>query len=209
MTRLRDGEFERPRSGRSNDKAHPPIHPTGYNMNGMGPDEKRVYEFIVRRFLACCWKNAVGHETNVQVKMDTEYFDAKGLVILERNFLEVYPYDKWNGNEIPDFVEGDEFIPNTLKFESGHTSAPQLLTETDLISMMEKNEIGTDATIADHIQTVIDRHYIFKENQYFKPLTLGIALILGYDQIGFESSLSKPFLRRQVNIYMYHDYELC
>ncbi|KAI8646254.1 DNA topoisomerase [Parasitella parasitica] len=196
---LRDGEFERPRNGKNNDKAHPPIHPTKYMKTSISFDEKRVYEFIVRRFLGCCWKNAVGHETIVEVNMDTEYFDAKGLVILERNYLEVYTYDRWTGNQIPDFVEGDEFIPDTLKVESGHTTAPQLLTEPDLISMMEKNEIGTDATIADHIQKIIDRKYVYKENQYFKPLTLGIALILGYDQIGFETSLSKPFLRRKVS----------
>lgn len=198
MHSLRDGEFERPRNGRGNDRAHPPIHPTKYSLAGLNADEKRVYEFIVRRFLGCCWKNALGHETNVEVQMDTEYFDAKGLVILQRNYLEVYTYDRWNGNEIPEFVQGDEFIPDTLRFESGRTTAPQLLTEPDLISLMEKNEIGTDATIAEHIQKIIDRGYVFKENQYFRPLTLGIALVLGYDQIDFETSLSKPFLRRQV-----------
>ncbi|KAI8047444.1 DNA topoisomerase [Gilbertella persicaria] len=193
---IRDGEFQRPRNGKNNDKAHPPIHPTGYDQRLSG-DAKRLYEFIVRRFLASCWKNAIGHETTVEVKMDTEYFDTKGLVILERNYLEVYPYDKWSGNEIPEFQEGHEFVPDTLEMMSGQTSPPRLLTETDLISMMEKNEIGTDATIAEHIQKILDREYVYKENQYFKPLTLGIALIKGYDQIGFESSLSKPFLRRQ------------
>lgn len=63
---------------------------------------------------------------------------------------------------------------------------------------MEKNEIGTDATIADHIKKIQDRMYAYKENEYFHPTTLGIALILGYDEIGFETSLSKPFLRREV-----------
>jgi DNA topoisomerase-3 len=82
----------------------------------------------------------------------------------------------------------------------GQTTPPQLLKEPDLIGMMEKNEIGTDATIAEHIQKILDRHYVYKENQYFKPLTLGIALIKGYDQIGLETSLSKPFLRRQVKL---------
>jgi DNA topoisomerase-3 len=132
--------------------------------------------------------------------MDTEHFDAKGLVILEKNYLEVYTYDRWNGNEIPEFQEGDVFIPDALEMQAGHTTAPRLLTEPDLIGMMEKNEIGTDATIADHIQKILDRQYVCKEDQYFKPLTLGIALTLGYDQIGLESSLSKPFLRRQASI---------
>jgi DNA topoisomerase-3 len=195
--RLRDGEFERPRNGKHNDKAHPPIHPTAFDGSLTG-GRKKVYEFIVRRFLGSCWKNATGQETTVEVKMGTEYFDAKGLVIRERNYLEVYIYDKWTGNEIPEFRVNTSFVPDTLLMESGQTTPPKYLTESDLISLMEKNEIGTDATIAEHIQKVMDRDYMYKDGQYIKPLTLGIALILGYDQIGLDSSLSKPFLRKQM-----------
>lgn len=197
LNRLRDGEFERPRNGRNNDKAHPPIHPTGYDPSLSG-DKKRVYELIVRRFLGSCWKNAIGQETTVEVKMGTEYFDTKGLVILERNYLEVYTYDKWTGNEIPEYRIGSTFIPESLLMEQGHTAPPKYLTESDLIALMEKNEIGTDATIAEHIQKIQDREYVYKDGQYFKPLTLGVALILGYEQIGLEASLSRPFLRRQM-----------
>ncbi|ORE01535.1 DNA topoisomerase [Rhizopus microsporus var. microsporus] len=194
---LRDGEFEKPRNGKNNDKAHPPIHPTAYDGTLSG-EKLKVYEFIARRFLGSCWKNAIGFETSVEVKMDDEYFDAKGLVILERNYLEVYIYDKWTGNVIPEFQEGHEFIPDALEMKSGMTSPPKLLTETDLIGLMEKNEIGTDATIAEHIQKILDREYVYKDGQYFKPLTLGIALVLGYNEIGLETSLNKPYLRREV-----------
>lgn len=130
--------------------------------------------------------------------MGGEFFDAKGLVILERNYLEVYTYDTWKGNEVPEFHAGDVFTPAQLNLEQGTTTAPKFLTESDLITLMEKNEIGTDATIAEHIQKILDRKYVFKETQYFKPLTLGIALITGYNQIELEHSLSKPELRRQM-----------
>jgi DNA topoisomerase-3 len=131
--------------------------------------------------------------------MGGELFDAKGLVVLERNYLEVYTYDKWNGHYIPEFHEGDVFVPTEINMVEGTTTAPNLLTEPDLIGLMEKNEIGTDATIAEHIQKIIDREYVFKRGRHFRPSTLGIALVMGYDDIGFESSLSQPFLRRQVN----------
>ncbi|KAG1448831.1 hypothetical protein G6F56_008832 [Rhizopus delemar] len=196
-TIIRDGEFERPRNGKNNDKAHPPIHPTAYDGNLSG-EKYKVYEFIARRFLGSCWQNAIGYETTVEAKMSIEYFDVKGLVILERKYLEVYIYDKWSGNEIPEFEEGHEFIPSTLEMKEGLTSPPKLLTETDLIGLMEKNEIGTDATIAEHIQKVLDREYVYKDGQYFKPLTLGTALVLGYNEIGLESSLNKPYLRREM-----------
>jgi DNA topoisomerase-3 len=61
---------------------------------------------------------------------------------------------------------------------------------------------GTDATIAQHIQTIIDRQYVIARQEgstkYLVPSTLGIGLIDGYNRIGFDKSLSKPLLRREV-----------
>ena len=64
--------------------------------------------------------------------------------------------------------------------------------------------LGTDATIADHIKKILDREYAVKMpdgggEAVFKPSTLGIALVEGYDRIGFEMSLSKPLLRAEVS----------
>jgi DNA topoisomerase-3 len=69
--------FERPRNGKKNDKAHPPIHPTAH-VNNLAGDDKRVYDLIVRRFLACCSKNARGSETTVEIEIAGEKFSAKG-----------------------------------------------------------------------------------------------------------------------------------
>ncbi|KAJ1719490.1 DNA topoisomerase 3-alpha [Coemansia biformis] len=64
---------------------------------------------------------------------------------------------------------------------------------------MEKNGIGTDATHADHIKKIIEREYVFKSREgYLTPSTLGIGLVEGYDDIGLELSLSKPYLRREM-----------
>ena len=64
--------------------------------------------------------------------------------------------------------------------------------------------VGTDATIAQHIQTIIDRRYVIERMQgatkYLVPSTLGIGLVEGYDAVGLEQSLSKPLLRRQVRL---------
>jgi DNA topoisomerase III len=45
----------------------------------LGGDEKKVYEFITRRFLACCSKDAEGWETTVDVVCGDEFFYATGL----------------------------------------------------------------------------------------------------------------------------------
>ena len=39
--------------------------------------------------------------------------------------------------------------------------------------------VGTDATIAQHIATIISRNYVNKEDMYFVPTTLGVALCKG------------------------------
>ena len=55
-------------------------------------------------------------------------------------------------------------MPDDLDMLMGETSAPQLLTETDLIDLMDKNGIGTDATIHEHIKNVQDRGYVVRNN---------------------------------------------
>lgn len=66
-----------------------------------------------------------------------------GLSVLERNYLEVYPYDKWDDHEIPQFHEGQRFEPSVCELRDGETSSPLLLTEADLVTLMDKNGIGT------------------------------------------------------------------
>ena len=65
-----------------------------------------------------------------------------GLVISRRNYLEVYPYDKWSGTSLPDFQEGERFMPSICELKDGSTSRPNLLTEADLVGLMDKNGIG-------------------------------------------------------------------
>lgn len=68
--------------------------------------------------------------------------DITGLIVLARNYLDVYPYDKWTGKEIPDFREGEEFKPTSCEIKEGQTTSPTLLTEADLVTLMDKNGIG-------------------------------------------------------------------
>ncbi|KAI0633210.1 DNA topoisomerase [Trametes polyzona] len=197
---LQNGGFNPPRRGKKDDHAHPPIHPTAHAGNLTG-DDKRVYEYITRRFLASCSKDALGWQRTVDVQYGEEEFYATGLVIRERNYLDVFPYDKWSDKELPDFREGETFVPTECRLDEGQTSKPTLLTEADLVNLMDEHGIGTDATIAQHIQTIIDRGYVIERMQgatkYLIPSTLGIGLVEGYDAIGFDQSLSKPELRRE------------
>ena len=80
---LQQGGFTPPRRGKNDDHAHPPIHPTAHAANLVG-DEKRVYEYITRRFLASCSKDALGWQTTVDVKYGEEEFYATGELAVRR-----------------------------------------------------------------------------------------------------------------------------
>lgn len=201
---------------------------------------------MVRRFLACCSEDAKGESTTVEIEYGDETFFTNGLIVLERNYLDVYPYEKWTSSQpLPRFNLHETFEPTEASITEGETTAPGYLTEPELISLMDANGIGTDATMAEHIATIKEREYVMTQPraggaaqtngtngngregrggrggrggarggsnagggggggsvQQFIPTTLGVALIEGYDGIGLETSLGKPFLRKEMELKM-------
>lgn len=192
----------RPRNGGHDDGAHPPIHPTKcVETNTLTDDERKIYDLVTRHFLACCGIDAKGSQTEICIAVPAsapvgERFSATGLMITERNWLDVYPFESWNAKRVPLLRVGDTFRPKMLMSESS-TSAPQPITESDLIALMDRNGIGTDATIATHIATIQAREYA-KRDQLgrFVPTKLGLALVEGYNSMGLQ--LNKPHLRAAI-----------
>lgn len=81
-----------------------------------------------------------------------------------------------------------------VNIESGQTRPPLLLNEADLISLMDKYGIGTDATHAEHIEKIKQRSYVaLNEDNRFVPSFLGLALVDAYIRMGYE--MNKPHLR--------------
>lgn len=174
-----------------------------------------MYEFVTRRFLACCSDDAKGQGTEIEIQYGDEFFHANGLIVLERNYLDVYVYDKWESSQqLPSFEMGEKFKPTEATIFEGETSAPNYLTEPELIGLMDANGIGTDATMAEHIAKIKDREYVRTHKrgsgrnsvEEFIPTQLGVALVEGYDNVvaGLPNSisLSKPFLRKEMELRM-------
>ncbi|KAI0984842.1 hypothetical protein GJ496_001558 [Pomphorhynchus laevis] len=167
-----------PRNGSKSDGAHPPIHPTKCPDRSLTENESKIYELIVRHFLACLHRDAKGMETTAFLNID------------------VYIYDNWCDKEIPDYKEGDQILPKSIKMNDGLTTPPGLLAEADLIALMEKHGIGTDATHAEHIETIKSRGYVGLNNENrFVPGKLGMGLVEGYNEMGYE--LAQPRLRSE------------
>ncbi|KAH7404160.1 hypothetical protein KP509_15G013100 [Ceratopteris richardii] len=188
--------WRQPSNGGHDDKAHPPIHPTKYSggESNWSNDHSRVYELVTRHFLACVSQPAIGYGTTALIDIAGEIFSASGLMITAKNYLEVYRFESWGGSTIPNFEVGQQFIPTSLTLDMGTTMPPPLLSEADLITLMDQAGIGTDATMHDHIKKLLDRCYATKDvNTRFSPTKLGEALVMAYDMMGYE--LWKPYLR--------------
>lgn len=193
--------FTWPRDGGSDDKAHPPIHPIAPPPGGnfATNNERRVYEYIVRRFLACCSIDGRGAETQVEVRAGrAEVFGARGLIVQVRGYLEVMaPYEKWSDRSMPpQLLEQGAMVPiDELGLNRSETQPPPLLSEADLISLMDRHGIGTDATIAQHISTIQEREYVrLLGDGRFEPQPLGIALVEGLERSLIQ--LARPGMRK-------------
>ena len=188
------GAFVYPSDGGHDDHAHPPIHPTRAEA-GLQGEARVVYEFVCRHFLACCSGDAVGEETAVtaECQPSMERLTASGLMITARNYLDVYKYDRWYAHLIPVFTVGQLLHSLRWQLTDGQTMPPPLLSESELIAVMDKEGIGTDATIAQHIEHIQKRGYVTLKQRVFVPTKLGLGLVTAYEAMGL--SLSSPNLR--------------
>jgi DNA topoisomerase IA len=85
----------------------------------------------------------------------------------------------------------------SLDVKEKKTTPPGYLTESELIGKMEKHGIGTDASIATHIENIMKRNYVRLETgRRLVPNKLGMVLVQGYHQI--DSGLVLPTVRSDI-----------
>uniref|UniRef100_A0A673NN44 DNA topoisomerase n=1 Tax=Sinocyclocheilus rhinocerous TaxID=307959 RepID=A0A673NN44_9TELE len=113
-------------------------------------------------------------------------------------YTEVMP---WQGiaqeEALPVCERGDTFTVDEIKLLEKQTNPPDYLTEAELITLMEKHGIGTDASIPVHINNICQRNYVTVESgRKLKPTNLGIVLVHGYYKI--DADLVLPTIRSAV-----------
>jgi len=188
----------KPTAGTKDDKAHPPIHPikaaTKTDVQGvLGRDGWRLYELIARHFIATFSGPAQLEGRRYVFNIGGEKFAFTTLEVVDKGFLAIYDYDY--PREVPHIPikVGDKVQLLAVEVREGQTEPPPYLSESELLKLMEKWGIGTDATMQDHIQTNIDRGYMYIESKRCIPTELGKRLIMQLEK--YVPELVRPEVR--------------
>jgi DNA topoisomerase-1 len=171
----------RPTGGREDDKAHPPIYPTRAAskdeiVRKFGERAWRVYEYVARHFLATLSEDAVLERQRITVIIDDVQLQAEGRKLVYPGFYQVYPYSVPQDDPLPYVLSGEEVKILEAKLEERTTQPPPYLSESELLALMKKYGIGTDATMQEHIHTNIERKYFIVKNKRLIPTPLGRTL---------------------------------
>jgi len=159
--RLLGRKFLRPNEGKKEDPAHPAIFPTGNKPKKINRYQARVYDLIVKRFLAVFADPAIREQVRVEIKVDGETFLAHGVKTLRANWIDFYkPYAIFKEEILPEVSKGDEVKVDKFLILDKETEPPSRYSQASILKEMDNLGLGTKATRAHILQTLYDRGYI-------------------------------------------------
>jgi len=180
-----------PTRGKKETTDHPPIYPTQALDPSVLPDDghRKIYELVVRRFLATFADPSVSESTRADIEAGSETYFVRGNVLVEPGFLAVYPYGRSKDEEIPKVEEGRQMaLAREPWLDAKETQPPSRIGQGKLIEMMEELGLGTKATRHDIIQKLYDRGYI--QGNPIEPRETGIAMVKAFQR--FAETVSSP-----------------
>ena len=154
-------------------EAHEAIRPTYIaNAEIKGTEqEKRLYDLIRKRTIACQMADAELERTTISVSIGgvSEKFVATGEVIVFDGFLQVYHESTDDENEkeqenglLPRVVLNEVLQMQEITATERFTLRPPRYTEASLVRRLEELGIGRPSTYAPTIQTIQNRGYVVK-----------------------------------------------
>ncbi len=175
------------------------------NIAKLRDDEKRVYDLVVRRYLAAFHPTARFELTTIITAVEDHRFRSKGRVLVEAGWKAVYgvgadaPADEGNEPDekekvnLPKLEEGEAATCVAAEQEEKQTRPPARYTEGTLLSAMEtagklvddeavreamkERGLGTPATRAQIIELLVARQYIQREGKNLRVTSKGMKLI--------------------------------
>lgn len=148
-------------------------------LSDLSADERKVYDMIVRRFLALFHPPHRYSVITAVIDIAGETFVTYETREVERGFTAVMRQERAAANQserLP-LKEGQTVVPKDIVMEKGYTEPPARLNEADLLARMEKHGLGTPATRADIIERLLQTEVVTRHNGRFRPTPKGKQLI--------------------------------
>ena len=174
--------------------------------DALSPDEKRIYDLVARRFLAAFFPDAELERTTVVTEAEGERFITRGTVVLKAGWREVEPpgrggegakksgeEEEDEAAELPPLKAKDPAEVLSAEAQAKQTKAPPRYSESSLLGAMEtagkkvedeelrlamkEAGLGTPATRASIIETLLKREYVTREKKSLVATAKGAALI--------------------------------
>jgi len=185
---------------------HHAIIPTGKRPGDLAPAARKVFDAVVIRLIAAFYPACVKEVTTVSGLSNAVPFRARGVRIVEPGWTSLYPRNsddkKEDEQELPEFRPG-ESGPHDPEVRRGETTAPKPYTEGSLLGAMEtagkfvddeelkealkERGLGTPATRASIIETLLERGYITREKKTIAATDVGRYLVAIIQDRGLKS----------------------
>ena len=163
-------------------EAHECIRPTEMtrtadDLKAAEPDQRKLYDLIWKRTLACQMEGARLERTTVDIASgDTQIeLRATGQVVQFDGFMRVYEEGRddqvvdEDDKRLPQIMEGEAADKRKISPEQHFTQPPPRYTEATLVKKMEELGIGRPSTYASVITTIQDREYVRKDKNRLFP----------------------------------------
>ncbi|MDG6989399.1 MAG: DNA topoisomerase I [Nitrososphaerota archaeon] len=186
----------RPAEGSKSDPAHPAIHPTGEKpRHALGAAESSLLDLIIRRFLAAFGPPARKETVEASLAVGVHRFRAAGSRTLSAGWMKQYGrYAASRDVELPQIEEGERFRVGDVKVEEKFGQRPPRYSQSTLLEKMEREGIGTKATRADIVGTVLGRGYA--SGEWLEVTELGFAVAEAIEK--YAPSIAGTGLTREI-----------
>jgi len=171
---VKSNRREKPTQGKKSTTDHPPIHPAGPATQAQLGENWKVYELIVRRFLATLSPDAQWTTMKLLFDASGEPYTATGSRLAVQGWRTVYPYSDAKDTILPVVTIGDKLPIDEINLEGKETQPPPRYSQSKLIQEMEKLGLGTKSTRHDVIQKLLSRKYV--EGAPLRPTLVGRAV---------------------------------
>ena len=163
--------------------AHEAIRPSTISLtpqkvkSSLTSDQYKLYKLIWERFIASQMENAQLNTVSADIEANGCLFKANGYTVKFDGFTKLYDEtnenDDEDGGALPKLSVGEKLNVVELLGNQHVTQPPPRYTEASLIKAFEENGIGRPSTYAPTISTILDRHYVEREQKQLKPTPLG------------------------------------